>query len=125
MNEHLPYDSFCILYRTNAQSRAFEDALRKKNIPYRINGSTSFYQRKEIKDVISYLRLVINPADEEALKRIINFPARGIGQTTIDKLIVTDTIPTKLQHKKIEIVPLSSEIASYISSFKENSELSI
>ncbi|WP_396601236.1 ATP-dependent helicase [Algibacter sp. R77976] len=79
---------FAILYRTNAQSRSIEDALRKRDIPYRIYGGTSFYQRKEIKDVIAYLRLVINPADEEALKRIINFPARGIGQTTVDKLIV-------------------------------------
>ncbi len=80
---------FAILYRTNAQSRSIEDALRKREIPYVIYGGTSFYQRKEIKDVISYLRLIINPADEEALKRIINFPPRGIGQTTVDKLIVS------------------------------------
>ena len=80
---------FAILYRTNAQSRSIEDALRKRDIPYVIYGGTSFYQRKEIKDVISYLRLIINPADEEALKRIINFPPRGIGQTTVDKLIVS------------------------------------
>src|SRR5690606_29335333 len=79
---------FAVLYRTNAQSRAIEDALRKKDIPYRIYGGLSFYQRKEIKDVLSYLRLIINPADEEAFKRIINFPARGIGQTTVDKLVV-------------------------------------
>jgi DNA helicase-2/ATP-dependent DNA helicase PcrA len=84
----LSNSDFAVLYRTNAQSRAIEDALRKRDIPYRIYGGLSFYQRKEIKDVLSYLRLVINPADEEALKRIINFPARGIGQTTIDKLIV-------------------------------------
>ena len=88
MNEHLPYNSYCILYRTNAQSRSFEDALRKKNIPYRINGSTSFYQRKEIKDLISYFRIVINHKDEEALRRVINYPARGIGQTTMNKLTV-------------------------------------
>ncbi|EDM43491.1 ATP-dependent DNA helicase II [unidentified eubacterium SCB49] len=88
MNEQLPFDKFAILYRTNAQSRAMEDALRKKDIPYRIYGGLSFYQRKEIKDVIAYLRLVLNPKDEEALKRVINYPARGIGQTTIDKLIV-------------------------------------
>ncbi|MCO4821890.1 MAG: UvrD-helicase domain-containing protein [Flavobacteriaceae bacterium] len=88
MQEQLPNSDFAILYRTNAQSRAMEDALRKRDIPYRIYGGLSFYQRKEIKDVLSYLRLIINPADEEALKRIINFPARGIGQTTIDKLIV-------------------------------------
>src|SRR5690606_36484519 len=79
---------FAILYRTNSQSRSLEDALRKRDIPYRIYGGTSFYQRKEIKGVLAYLRLVINPADEEALVRIINFPARGIGQTTIDRLVV-------------------------------------
>ena len=88
MNKQLKNSEFAVLYRTNAQSRSIEDALRKRDIPYRIYGGLSFYQRKEIKDVLSYLRLVINPADEEALKRIINFPARGIGQTTIDKLIV-------------------------------------
>jgi len=88
MNNQLNYDSFAILYRTNAQSRAMEDALRKKDIPYRIYGGLSFYQRKEIKDVLAYLRLILNPKDEEALKRIINYPARGIGQTTIEKLIV-------------------------------------
>jgi DNA helicase-2/ATP-dependent DNA helicase PcrA len=88
MNHQLKNSDFAILYRTNAQSRSIEDALRKRDIPYRIYGGLSFYQRKEIKDVLSYLRLVINPADEEALKRVINFPPRGIGQTTIDKLIV-------------------------------------
>jgi DNA helicase-2/ATP-dependent DNA helicase PcrA len=88
MQNQLKNSDFAILYRTNAQSRAIEDALRKRDIPYRIYGGLSFYQRKEIKDVLSYLRLIINPNDEEALKRIINFPARGIGQTTIDKLIV-------------------------------------
>lgn len=79
---------FAVLYRTNSQSRAIEDALRKRDIPYRIYGGLSFYQRKEIKDVLSYLRLVVNPKDEEALKRVINFPARGIGNTTVDKLVV-------------------------------------
>ncbi len=79
---------FAILYRTNAQSRAIEDSLRKKNIPYKIYGGISFYQRKEIKDVLAYLRLIVNPNDEESIKRIINFPARGIGMTTIDKLII-------------------------------------
>ncbi len=88
MENQLMNSDFAILYRTNAQSRAMEDALRKRNIPYRIYGGQSFYQRKEIKDVLSYLRLIINPADEEALKRVINFPGRGIGQTTIDRLIV-------------------------------------
>ncbi len=88
MQEQLPNSSFAVLYRTNSQSRAIEDALRKRDIAYRIFGGLSFYQRKEIKDVLAYLRLVINPKDEEALKRIINFPARGIGQSTLDKLVV-------------------------------------
>ena len=88
MNNQLTPDSFCILYRTNSQSRAIEDALRKKNIEYKIYGGISFYQRKEIKDILSYLRILINPSDEEALKRIINYPARGIGATTIDKLTI-------------------------------------
>lgn len=88
MQQQLGNGNFAVLYRTNSQSRSIEDALRKKDIPYRIYGGLSFYQRKEIKDVLSYLRLVVNPKDEEALKRIINYPARGIGQTTIDKLIV-------------------------------------
>ncbi len=83
----LPNKAFAILYRTNSQSRAFEEALRRTGIDYRIFGGTSFYQRKEIKDMLSYLRLVINPGDEEALKRIINFPARQIGDTTVNKLI--------------------------------------
>ena len=86
MNEGASHDDFCILYRTNAQSRSFEDALRKKNIPYRIYGGLSFYQRKEIKDVLAYLRLVINPNDEEAFRRVVNYPARGIGATTLAKL---------------------------------------
>ena len=83
------YQDFAILYRTNAQSRIFEEALRKINIPYRIYGGLSFYQRKEVKDVIAYMRLVINHNDEEALKRIINYPARGIGDTTLNKIIST------------------------------------
>jgi DNA helicase-2/ATP-dependent DNA helicase PcrA len=88
MQQQLPNDSFTVLYRTNAQSRAIEDALRKKNIKYRIYGGVSFYQRKEIKDTLAYLRLLINPSDEEAFKRVINYPARGIGQTTIDRLVI-------------------------------------
>ena len=80
------YSDFVILYRTNAQSRVFEESLRKKNIPYRIYGGLSFYQRKEIKDVIAYFRMIVNPYDEEAFKRIINFPARGIGNTTVGKI---------------------------------------
>ena len=88
MEEQRKNDDFAILYRTNAQSRAMEDALRKRDIPYRIYGGLSFYQRKEIKDILAYLRLVVNPNDEESLKRIINYPPRGIGQTTVDKLVV-------------------------------------
>ena len=88
MNLQMNPDSFCVLYRTNSQSRAIEDALRKKNIAYTIYGGISFYQRKEIKDILSYLRILINPNDEEALKRIINYPARGIGATTIDRLTI-------------------------------------
>lgn len=80
------FDEFAILYRTNAQSRVLEEALRKRNIPYRIYGGLSFYQRKEIKDALSYFRLSLNPADDEALKRVINYPARGIGETTLRKL---------------------------------------
>ena len=88
MNKQLKNSDFAVLYRTNAQSRAIEDALRKRSIDYRIFGGLSFYQRKEIKDVLSYLRMVVNSNDEEAFKRIINFPARGIGQTTLDRLII-------------------------------------
>jgi len=88
MNNQLPDSDFAILYRTNAQSRSMEEALRKLNIPYRIYGGLSFYHRKEIKDLIAYFRVVVNPADEEALKRIINYPARGIGSTTIDRITV-------------------------------------
>ncbi len=88
MNNQLHNSEFAVLYRTNAQSRAIEDALRKRDIPYRIYGGLSFYQRKEIKDITGYLRLILNSADEEALKRVINYPARGIGQTTIDRLVV-------------------------------------
>ena len=87
-NQSLDYKEFGVLYRTNAQSRSIEEALRRQNIPYKIFGGLSFYQRKEIKDLISYFRLTINPNDEEALKRVINYPARGIGKTTLDKLIL-------------------------------------
>jgi len=91
MNSHIMNKDFAILYRTNAQSRSLEEAMRKLNIPYRIYGGLSFYHRKEIKDILGYLRLVLNPNDEEALKRIINFPARGIGKTTLDKLTVVSS----------------------------------
>jgi len=88
LRNHYRNNDFAILYRTNAQSRSFEESLRRMNIAYRIYGGISFYQRKEIKDLLSYLRVVVNPNDEEALKRIINFPARGIGKTSVEKAIL-------------------------------------
>jgi DNA helicase II / ATP-dependent DNA helicase PcrA len=86
MNEQQPNSAFAVLYRTNSQSRAVEEALRKLNIPYRIYGGLSFYKRAEIKDLLAYFRLVVNPSDDEAFKRIVNYPARGIGKTTLEKL---------------------------------------
>ncbi len=88
LRNHYQHKDFAILYRTNAQSRAFEEALRRMGIPYTIYGGISFYQRKEIKDMVAYLRLIVNHNDEEALKRIINYPVRGIGKTTMDKAIL-------------------------------------
>lgn len=88
MQHQLHNKEFAILYRTNAQSRSMEEALRRLNIPYRIYGGTSFYQRKEVKDMLAYYRMCINPHDEEALKRIINYPTRGIGDTTLDKITI-------------------------------------
>ena len=87
--DHCNWSDFAILYRTNSQSRSFEEQMRKDSIPYRIYGGLSFYQRKEIKDVIAYFRLIANPDDEEAFKRIVNYPARGIGDTTVGKIIQT------------------------------------
>ncbi len=89
LRNHYSNKDFAILYRTNAQSRAFEEALRRMGLAYTIYGGISFYQRKEIKDIVAYLRIIVNPRDEEALKRIINYPARGIGKTTIDKLVLS------------------------------------
>ncbi|MFN6410092.1 MAG: ATP-dependent helicase, partial [Bacteroidota bacterium] len=88
LRHHYANKEFAILYRTNAQSRAFEESLRRMAIPYTIYGGISFYQRKEIKDMVAYLRLIVNPRDEEALKRIINYPTRGIGKTSLDKLLL-------------------------------------
>ena len=89
LSEHDSYEDYAVLYRTNAQSRVIEEALRKRNINYRIVGGTAFYQRKEVKDALAYFRLTINPDDDEALRRVINYPARGIGETTVAKLIHT------------------------------------
>lgn len=89
LEDHTSYGDIAILYRTNAQSRLFEEQLRKNNIPYRIYGGLSFYQRKEIKDVISYFRLIVNPGDEEAFRRIINYPTRGLGNVTVAKISST------------------------------------
>ena len=86
LSQQLKWDDFAILYRTNAQSRIFEETLRKRNIPYKIYGGQSFFDRKEIKDIIAYFRMVVNPKDEEALKRTINYPKRGIGKTSVDRI---------------------------------------
>jgi DNA helicase-2/ATP-dependent DNA helicase PcrA len=88
MRYHYANKDFAILYRTNAQSRSFEESLRKKNIPYKIYGGLSFYQRKEIKDMLAYLRLIVNPRDEENIKRVINYPVRGIGKTSLDRMLI-------------------------------------
>ncbi len=88
MRNHYANKDFVVLYRTNAQSRSFEESLRRMNIPYKLVGGTSFYQRKEVKDFLAYLRVIVNPQDEENLKRIINYPARGIGKTSIDRITV-------------------------------------
>ena len=110
MQYQLKNNDFAILYRTNAQSRSFEDALRKKNIPYRVFGGLSFYQRKEIKDVLAYLKLVVNVNDEEALKRIINFPPRGLGQTTLNKISIQSNKLNVSDYKFIKDFSKDSEI---------------
>ncbi|MBR5297740.1 MAG: exodeoxyribonuclease V subunit gamma, partial [Parabacteroides sp.] len=118
------YADFAILYRTNAQSRVLEEALRKRGIPYKIYGGLSFYQRKEVKDIISYFRLVVNPHDEEAFKRVINYPTRGIGDTTLAKLV------TAANHYQVSLwtvlndpigyaLPVNSGTAKKLNAFKE------
>mgnify|MGYP004649109193 CR=1 FL=1 len=118
------YADFAILYRTNAQSRILEEALRKRNIPYKIYGGLSFYQRKEIKDMISYFRLIVNPHDEEALKRVINYPTRGIGDTTVGKLMTAATnhqvsLWTVLQSPIDYALSVNSGTAKKLSAFRE------
>jgi len=110
------FDRFAILYRTNAQSRAFEESLRKLNIPYRIYGGTSFYQRKEIKDLLAYFRLTANHNDEESLKRIINYPARGIGKATLDRLFVA---ANERNVSIWEMIPASHELGIGASAYQK------
>jgi len=105
MRNNRDYKEFAILYRTNAQSRSLEEALRKINIPYRIYGGLSFYQRKEIKDILAYMRLTVNHRDEEALKRVINYPTRGIGKTTMEKVTVLANEHNKSLWEVIEEAP--------------------
>ena len=118
------YVDFAILYRTNAQSRILEEALRKRGIPYKIYGGLSFYQRKEIKDIISYLRLIVNPHDEEAFKRVINYPSRGIGDTTVGKVISAATdnnvsLWTVLNAPVDYALPINSGTAKKLTDFRE------
>src|SRR6202012_596920 len=103
-----------ILYRTNAQSRSLEESLRRMNIAYRIYGGVSFYQRKEIKDFLAYLRLVVNTRDEENLKRIINYPARGIGKTSVDKIVVTANEENRTFWEVIEQGSSNSKIDAFV-----------
>ena len=124
MKYRCPFSDFAVLYRTNAQSRIFEEALRKRNIPYRIYGGLSFYQRKEIKDIIAYFRMAVNPSDEEALKRIINYPARGIGDTTVGKIQQCANVQNSSMWQVL-VDPVGSGLsvnsgtANKLSSFKE------
>lgn len=118
------FSDFAVLYRTNAQSRVLEEAFRKQNMPYRVYGGLSFYQRKEIKDIISYFRLVVNPHDEEALKRVINYPARGIGNTTLSKLVEAATennvsIWTVLASPLEYALPVNGGTAAKLRGFKD------
>ncbi|MFA8299469.1 MAG: ATP-dependent helicase [Hyphomicrobiales bacterium] len=123
MNYQLPDSDFAILYRTNAQSRSIEDALRKKNISYRIFGGLSFYKRREIKDLLAYFRLVTNPHDEDALLRVINYPARGIGNTSLDKAIIFANhnkirLWDALEEEKLQMAGLTPTARKRIMGFK-------
>ncbi len=112
MNGQLANKDFAILYRTNAQSRSMEEALRRQNIPYRIYGGLSFYKRKEIKDLLAYFRLAINPLDEESIKRVINYPGRGIGTTSIEKLMIAASrAETSMWEVMLNIHTMASDIA--------------
>ncbi len=122
LNDHKLNKDFAVLYRTNAQSRAIEDSLRKRNIQYKVYGGLSFYQRKEIKDILAYLRLIVNSNDEESLKRIINFPSRGIGLTTVDKLIIASkeyslTIYDVIQNLDKLKIPINNGTKDKLTSF--------
>ena len=121
-NLNLENDSFAVLYRTNAQSRSIEDALRRRNITYQVYGGLSFYQRKEIKDILAYLRVIVNPSDEESLKRIINFPTRGIGQTTLDKLLIYSntkniSLYETLEKLNVDEININSGIKNKLNNF--------
>ena len=127
----VPYNEYAILYRTNAQSRALEESLRRRNIPYKIYGGLSFYQRKEVKDLLAYFRLTINSKDEESFKRIINYPARGIGNTTLQKIIICartnnislfEAIDNPIYHSQIGVnkgtLQKLNNFATFINSYK-------
>jgi DNA helicase-2/ATP-dependent DNA helicase PcrA len=111
ISEQVKWEEFAVLYRTNAQSRIFEETFRKKNIPYKIYGGLSFYERKEIKDILAYLRMIINPGDEEALRRTINYPRRGIGKTTVDRIFEA---AASGQHTAWEIISNPSAYSSLL-----------
>ena len=118
MRNHYAHKDFAILYRTNAQSRAFEESLRRMNIPYKLYGGVSFYQRKEVKDLLAYLRLIVNTRDEENLKRIINIPARGIGKTSLDKIVVTAHQEDKTIWELVEHGSGNSKIDAFVMMIK-------
>ncbi|MCH5227516.1 MAG: UvrD-helicase domain-containing protein [Muribaculaceae bacterium] len=124
LSQHDSYDDYVILYRTNAQSRALEESLRKRNIPYRIFGSLSFYQRKEVKDAIAYFRLAVNPDDDESLRRVINYPARGIGETTMKKLTEAALVQSKslweiIANSDLKAIGLNTGTVKKIIGFKD------